>query len=50
MNQISTLKGAVEEGTTIADDLEYGRHAGRLVKDPGDYHGKHRSEEATRAA
>jgi hypothetical protein len=48
MNQISTLKVAVEEGTT--DDLEYGRHAAALVKDPGGYHGKHRLEEVIRAA
>lgn len=48
MNQVSTLKVAVEERTT--DDLEYGRHAAALVKDPGDYHGKHRLEEVIRAA
>lgn len=49
MNQISTLKDAVDEGKTAADDLEYGRHAAPLVRDPGDYHGKHRSDD-TRAA
>jgi hypothetical protein len=48
VNQISILRDAVEEGTT--DDLEYGRHAAALVKDPGDYQGKHRLEEVIRAA
>jgi hypothetical protein len=48
MNQISTLKVAVEEGTT--DDLQYGRHAATLIKDPGEYHGNHRLEEVIRAA
>ena|ERR1700756_4009184 len=46
MNQISTLKDAVDEGKTAADDLEYGRHAVPQVKDPGGYHGKHRSDDA----
>jgi hypothetical protein len=50
MSQISTFKDAVEEGTTAADDLEYGRHAAPVVKDAGDYHAKHSSEGATRAA
>ena len=50
MNQISTLKDAADEGKTAADGLEYGRHTVPQVKDPGDYHGTHRSEEATRAA
>jgi hypothetical protein len=50
MNHISTLKDAVDEDKTAADDVEYGRHAAPLVKNPGDYRGKHRSEEATRAA
>jgi hypothetical protein len=50
VNHISTLKDAVDESKTAADDREYGRHAVALVKDPGDYHGKHRSEQATRAA
>jgi hypothetical protein len=52
MNPISTFKPAIEErghaddeGTT-ADDLEHGRHAAPLVRDAGDYHGKHRSEDA----
>jgi hypothetical protein len=48
MNEISTLEYAVEEGMT--DELEYGRHAAALIKDSGDYHGKHRLEEVTRAA
>jgi hypothetical protein len=46
MNQISTLKDAVDDGKTAADDLEYGRHAVPQVKDPDDYHGKHRSDDA----
>jgi hypothetical protein len=50
MNHISILKDALDEGNTAADGREYGRHAVPLVKDPGDYHGKHRSERATRAA
>jgi hypothetical protein len=37
---------AIDEGTTVADDLDYGRHAASLVRDPGDYHGKHRSDDA----
>ena len=50
MNHISTLEEAVDEDKTAADDVEHGRHTAPLVKDPGDYHGKHRSGEATRAA
>ena len=53
MNRISTLEPAIEErshghqeGTTVSDDLEHGRHAALVVRDPGDYHGKHRSEDA----
>jgi hypothetical protein len=46
MNQISTLTDAVDEGKTAADDLGYGRHAVAQVKDPGDYHGIHRSHDA----
>ena len=55
MNQISTLQPAVEaleaveeridgvhERRTATDDLEYGRHAAPIVRDPGDYVGKHR--------
>jgi hypothetical protein len=50
MNHISTLKDAADKDNTATDDREYGRHAVPLVKDPGDYHGKHRTEQATRAA
>jgi hypothetical protein len=46
MNQISATEERNNEDTTVADDIEYGRHAVPLVKDPGDYHGKHRSEDA----
>jgi hypothetical protein len=46
MNQISTLKDAMHEGKTAGDDLEYGRHAVPQVKDPGDYNGKHRFDDA----
>jgi hypothetical protein len=46
MNQISTLKDALEEGKTAALDVECGRHAVPQVKDPGNYHGKHRSDDA----
>ena len=48
MNQVSTLKETVDEGKTAADDLEYGRHAVTQIKDPRDYHGKHRSDDAFR--
>jgi hypothetical protein len=49
MNQISAIdeRGHIlQEGRTAAEDVEYGRHAAPHVKDPGDYHGKHRSEDA----
>jgi hypothetical protein len=49
MNRISALEERSHthhEGGTAADELEYGRHAALLVRDPGDYHGKHRSEDA----
>ena len=46
MNQISAIEERSHQDTTVADDLEYGRHAVPLAKDPGDYHGKHRSEDA----
>ena len=55
MNQISTLQPAIEAieaveervdgihaSRAVADDLEYGRHAAPIVRDPGDYVGKHR--------
>ena len=49
MNRVSPIKershGQHEE-RTVADDLEYGGHAAPLVRDPDDYHGKHRSEDA----
>jgi len=45
MNQISATEERSPENTTVADDLEHGRHAVPLVKDPGDYHGKHRAED-----
>ena len=48
MKEISILKDAVAEG--MNDELEYGRHAAALVKDAGDYQGKHRLEEVIRAA
>ena len=49
MNRISAIEERSHghhEGRTVADALEYGRHAAPLVRDPGDYHGKHRSEDA----
>jgi len=49
MNRISAIEERSHghhEGRTAADDLEYGRHAVPLAQDPGDYHGKHRSEDA----
>ena len=48
MNQISAIEErshGLQEGRTGADDVEYGRHAALQVKDPGDYHGKHRLED-----
>ena len=46
MNRISAVEDRSDEGTTVADELEYGRHAAPLTRDPGNYHGKHRSEAA----
>jgi hypothetical protein len=49
MNQISAIEErsqSLQDGRAAADDVEYGRHAAPQVKDPGDYHGKHRSEDA----
>jgi hypothetical protein len=48
MNQISATEArshGQHEGSTAADEREYGRHAAPLVKDSGDYHGMHRSED-----
>ena len=53
MNRTSTLEPGTEdrsrshhEGGTAAYDLEHGRHGAPLTRDPGDYHGRHRSDDA----
>jgi hypothetical protein len=49
MNRISAIEERSHrhrEGRSAADDLGDGRHAVPLVEDPGDYHGKHRTDDA----
>jgi hypothetical protein len=53
MNRTSTLEPGTEdrsddrgEGSIAAYDREHGRHGAPLTRDPGDYHGKHRSDPA----
>jgi hypothetical protein len=49
MNRISAIdEGShpLHEGSTVTDELEYGRHTAAVVRDPGDYHGRHHAEDA----